>query len=121
LEPRPLAGTGGDFVARDKLTPGKLKQLRREIDQDDNRKTKAIQALQQDFRGFVESNFELDENQRREFDDTPKELHDMGGQACATALEKGWDIELVHEEGRNNLRIEIGCKLSGECGVRISC
>jgi tripartite motif-containing protein 71 len=33
-----VRGTRGDFVARERLTPGKIKQHRHEIDQDENRK-----------------------------------------------------------------------------------
>ena len=105
---------------RERLTPGKLKQHRRELEQDEDRKREAIRELRQDFRGYAERNFELDDNQRRELERTPKELHDTCGQACATALEKGWDIELVPLRGSNNLRVEVYCNVGGECGVRIS-
>jgi transcription antitermination factor NusG len=107
-------------MARKTLTPENVKEHVRELQQDQPRKQKAMDEVRKNFRGYVESNFELNDRQRAELERTPK-LHGLAGQACAIALENGWPIDLVLKQKSPNLSVEGYCNVSGECGVRVTC
>src|SRR4051812_19150553 len=107
-------------MERERLNPETLRKVRREIEKDERRKREVAEELRRGFRGYVEQHFDLTERQRAELDRTPKELHELCGYASAIGLEKGWEIELVPEQGSSNLRVEVYCNVGGECGVRVS-